>query len=68
MLNTHSSSHQVFDYMLNHDKMYDMRAIRMVPYNDDDSEPVSILCFQLATSLIMLSTKAGKNYDGLGDA
>ncbi len=41
MLNTHSSSHQVFDYMLNHDKMYGMRAIRMVPYSDDDSEPVS---------------------------
>ena len=44
MLNTHSSSHQVFDYMLNHDKMYGMRAIRMVPYTDDDSEPVSIQC------------------------
>ena len=28
--------------MLNHDKLYGMRAVRMVPYIPDDSEAVSL--------------------------
>ena len=42
-LNTTSPSNQLFDYMLNHDKLYGMRAIRMVSYSPDDSEAVSIV-------------------------
>lgn len=40
-LSTNSPANQLFEYMLNHDTLYGMRAVRMVPYTDDDSEAVS---------------------------
>ena len=39
--NTSCSGQQLFEFMLSHEKMYGMRAIRMMPYSDDaDMEQV----------------------------
>ena len=34
---TNSPGNQLFDYMLNHDKIYGMRAVRMNPIHEEES-------------------------------